>query len=63
MTFLEFNIDNHFILIYIYRKMLTNVLRVLVNELKKIFLRKKKVINVFTIFFILYKSSVKTFLK
>ena len=42
MTFLEFNIDNHFILIYIYRKMLTNVLRVLVNELKKIFMRKKK---------------------
>ena len=46
MTFLEFNIDNHFILIYIYiyiyRKMLTNALRVLVNKLKKIFMRKEK---------------------
>ena len=45
--------------------MLTNTLRVFVNELKKIFMRKekKKVINILTIFFIPYKNSVKTFLK
>ena len=46
--------------------MLMSVLRVLINNLvKKIFYgkRKKKTINVLTVFFIFYKSDVKTFLK
>ena len=46
--------------------MLTNSLRVLVNNsFKENFYekRKKKVINVFTIFFIFYKSGIKIFLK
>ena len=44
--------------------MLTNTLRVLVNELKKNFMRKeKKNFNILIIFLIPYKSSVKTFLK
>ena len=48
------------------REMLTNILRALVNNpFKKIFYgkRKKKVINVLTVFFIFHKNSVKTFLK
>ena len=46
--------------------MLMSVLRVLINNLvKKNFYgkRKKKTINVLTVFFIFYKSDVKTFLK
>ena len=44
--------------------MLTNALRVLVNNLfKENFYGKKKVINILTTFFISYKSGVKTFLK
>ena len=44
--------------------MLTSALRVLVNNLvKKVFMRKKEVINVLTTFFIFHKSEVKTFLK
>ena len=45
--------------------MLTNALRVLVNNLfKKKFIKKnKKTINVLTAYFTSYKSSVKTFLK
>ena len=48
------------------REMLTNTFRALVNNLfKESFYekRKKKVINILTIFFISHKSSVKTFLK
>ena len=46
--------------------MLTNALRVLVNNPFKEILwekRGKKVINVLTTFFIFYKSGAKTFLK
>ena len=46
--------------------MLTNALRALINNsFKESFYgkRKKKVINVLTVFFISHKSSVKTFLK
>ena len=45
--------------------MLTSALRALVNNpVKEIFYEKrKKVINVLTVFFIFYKSDVKTFLK
>ena len=45
--------------------LLTNVLRVLVNNpFKESFYgKKKKTINVLTIFFIFHKSCVKTFLK
>ena len=47
--------------------MLTSVLRTLVNNLvkKKIYgkMKKKKAINVLTIFFIPHKSNVKTLLK
>ena len=43
--------------------MLTNIFRTLVNNsFKKKFYKKKK-INVLTVFFISYKSDVKTFLK
>ena len=48
------------------RIMLTSALRVLVNNLvKESFYgkRKKKTINVLTVFFIFHKSDVKTFLK
>ena len=48
------------------REMLTNALRVLVNNLfKERFYgkRKKKTINVLTTYFIFHKSSVNTFLK
>ena len=48
-------------------EMLTNALRVLVNNpFKKSFYRKgkkKKVINVLTAFFISYKNCIKTFQK
>ena len=45
-------------------EMLTNTFRILVNNLfKENFYRKKKVINVLTVFIIFYKSDVKTFLK
>ena len=46
--------------------MLANVFRTLVNSLFKeniFWKRKKKAINVLTIFFIFYKSDVKIFLK
>ena len=46
--------------------MLTSALRALVkNPVKKIFYekKKKKTINVLTVFFIFHKSDVKTFLK
>ena len=44
--------------------MLTNTLRVLVNNpFKEIFMGKKKTINVLTAFFIFHKRCVKTFLK
>ena len=45
--------------------MLTNALRILINNLfKKSFLGKeKKIINVLTAFFIFHKSNVKIFLK
>ena len=43
--------------------MLTNIFRALVNNsFKKSFYEKKK-INILTVFFISYKSDVKTFLK
>ena len=48
------------------REMLTNALKVLVNNLfKESFYgkRKKKTINVLTTYFIFHKSSVNTFLK
>ena len=55
------------LLFYIYKwVMLTSALRVLVNNLvKESFYgkRKKKTINVLTVFFIFHKSDVKTFLK
>ena len=45
-------------------KMLTNTFRILVNNLfKENFYRKKKVINVLTVFFISHKNCVKIFLK
>ena len=45
-------------------KMLTNTFRILVNNLfKENFYRKKKVINVLTVFIIFYKSGIKFFLK
>ena len=41
-----------------------NVLKTLVNNsLKKNYEKRKKTINIFTIFFISHKSDVKTFLK
>ena len=44
--------------------MLTNAFKVLINNLfKKKIMRKKKVINVLTVFFISHKSGIKTFLK
>ena len=44
--------------------MLMSTLRVLVNNpVKESFYRKKKVINVLTVFFISQKNYVKTFLK
>ena len=44
--------------------MLTNALRVLVNNLfEKSFYGKKKTINILTIFFISHKSGIKIFLK
>ena len=45
--------------------MLTNVLKVLVNNLFKemFYEKKKKTINVLTVFFISYKNCVKSFLK
>ena len=55
-TFCYFNIPN--------REMLTNTLRVLVNNsFKENFYGKKKTINILTVFFIFYKNGVKTFLK
>ena len=45
-------------------KILTSALRALVkNSVKENFYEKKIVINVLTIFYISYKSDVKTFLK
>ena len=45
-------------------EMLTNTFRILVNNLfKENFYRKKKVINVLTVFIIFYKSCIKFFLK
>ena len=46
--------------------MLTNVLRTFVNNpVKKKFLweKKKKTINILTVFFIFHKSDIKTFIK
>jgi len=45
--------------------MLMSILRALVKDpIKESFYKKrKKIINVFTVFFISYKSGVKTFLK
>ena len=45
--------------------MLTNVLKVLVNNLfkERFYKKKKKTINVLTVFFISYKNCVKSFLK
>ena len=44
--------------------MLTNALRILVNNpFKENFYGKKKVINILTTFFIFHKNDVKTFLK
>ena len=44
--------------------MLTDALRIIVNNpFKESFYKKKKTINVFTTFFISNKSGVKTFLK
>ena len=55
------------LLFYIYKwVMLTSALRVLVNNLvKESFYgkRKKKTINILTVFFIFYKSDAKIFLK
>ena len=45
------------------RKMLTNVLKVLVNNLFKESFYEKKTINVLTNFFIFHKNNIKTFLK
>ena len=45
-------------------EILTNVLKALVNNpFKENFYGKKKTINVLTVFFIFYKSSVKIFIK
>ena len=53
------------IIIIIIREMLTDILRVMVNNpFKESFYgKRKKIINVSTIFSISYKNSVKTFLK
>ena len=46
------------------RKMLIDVIRVMVNNIfKESFYGKKKAINVLTIFFIFNKNGVKNFLK
>ena len=43
---------------------LASALRTLVkNIVKKVFKRKKKTINILTVFFIFHKSDVKTFLE
>ena len=46
-------------------QMLMNALRALINNLikKSFYGKRKKTINVLTVFFIFYKSNVKTFLK
>ena len=58
---IEFN------LIFFKREMLTSALKVLVNNpFKESFygkLKKKKEINILTVFFIFHKSGIKTFLK
>ena len=48
-----------------YRKMLTSALRALIkNPVKESFYgKKKKTINILTVFFIFHKSDVKIFLK
>ena len=44
--------------------MLTDTLRVIVNNsFKENFYKKKKTINILTVFYISHKSSIKTFLK
>ena len=52
-------------IIIIIREMLTDTLRVMVNNSFKesFYGKRKKIINVSTIFSISYKNSVKTFLK
>ena len=49
---------------YISRKMVTIVIKILVNNLfKKKIIKKKKIINILTVFFIFHKSGIKIFLK
>ena len=46
------------------RKILTDILRTLINNpFNESFYKEKKSINVLIVFFISYKSNVKTFLK
>jgi len=47
------------------REILTDIFRIIVNNLFKenFYWKRKKIINILTVFFIFHKSSVKTFLK
>ena len=50
--------------LFYFRKLLTNALRLLFNNsFKEIFYGKRKKINILIEFFIFYKSGVKAFLK
>ena len=51
------------IIIIIIRKILTDTLRITIHLKKILREKKKKIINVLTVFFIFYKSDVNTFLK
>ena len=45
------------------KKMLIDTFKIIVNNLlKEIFYKKKKIINILIVFFIFYKSCIKTFL-
>ena len=59
------NTNNYLLCLYIYtREMLTDTFKVIINNLfKESFYKKKKIINVLTVFFISYKSGFKIFLK
>ena len=48
---------------YISRKMVTSVIKILVNNIFKKKLIKKKLINILIIFFIFHQNDIKTFLK
>ena len=57
----------YMVLVYVFFRweMLTSALRALVKNLVKesFYGKRKKIINIFTTFFISHKSNVKTFLK